>query len=166
MAKGVYPRPNIEDRFWSKVNRGDSDACWPFTGARYPPPLLPYGQFSIRGRQQRAHRVAWRLTRGAISAGMQVLHRCDNPPCCNPVHLYLGTHADNMRDRNERERTHKHPGELSAMSKLRDAQVREIRAVYRRGGIKQSDLGARYGIDQSTVSNIITGKRWSHIQGE
>ena len=92
------PRAPLDERFWAKVDRASSDACWPWlaTHGRFG-----YGEFKVGGRSGRsvkAHRVAWELTHGPISDGLFVLHRCDNPPCCNPGHLFLGTHADNMRD--------------------------------------------------------------------
>lgn len=80
-------------RFWSKVRRGSS--CWTWSGRIGD---RGYGQFDDGDRTLRAHRVAWTLTRGEIPAGMQVLHRCDNPACVRPDHLFLGTHDDNMRD--------------------------------------------------------------------
>lgn len=80
-------------RFWIRVDgsAGD-DACWPWLGARDP---KGYGQ---AGKRWRAHRVAMFLTNGPIPPGMFVCHHCDNPPCCNPAHLFIGTVTDNMRD--------------------------------------------------------------------
>jgi len=84
----------MEERFWAKVDR--TDDCWLWTACRT---THGYGQFRPeRSRGAQAHRVAWELTNGPIPAGMLVLHRCDNPPCVNPAHLFLGTQSDNMRD--------------------------------------------------------------------
>lgn len=87
------PRPAPEQRFWAKVNK--TEGCWLWTASRTHE---GYGMFSIQGRRHYAQRVAWMLTYGLIPEGMLVLHRCDNPPCCRPDHLFLGTHADNMAD--------------------------------------------------------------------
>lgn len=85
-----------EARFWAKVDRsGGPEACWPWTGARA---WNGYGQFGDGGQIHIASRVAWELSCGPIAEGLHVLHRCDNPPCVNPAHLFLGTHSDNMRD--------------------------------------------------------------------
>jgi len=104
MPKGVYPRRSVEDRLWSSLDKSAGPAgCWPFTGQRMRRGL-PYGLIFDR-RTRRAHRVAWELTHGPIPEGLNVLHRCDNPPCCNPAHLFLGTDGDNAADREAKGRS-------------------------------------------------------------
>ena len=79
-----------------RVDRSSTpDQCWPWTG---PTLRDGYGQFNVGGTSYRAHRVAWELTNGPIPDGLEVLHACDNPPCCNPAHLSVGTHAENVAD--------------------------------------------------------------------
>jgi hypothetical protein len=84
----------IEDRFWQFVNK--TDTCWLWTGSR----SRGYGLIGAgaSGKTKSAHRVSYELANGPIPAGMWVLHKCDNPPCVNPAHLFLGDRADNMRD--------------------------------------------------------------------
>lgn len=93
-------------RFWEKVDASAGpDGCWLYTGFRKWDGYgwLQRGHAATR-RSLTAHRYAWILTKGSPGAGLQVLHRCDNPPCCNPAHLFLGTHADNMADRSAKGR--------------------------------------------------------------
>lgn len=102
-------RQSIVDRFWSKVDRsGGPDACHPWMTYRTP---TGYGRFGpTSGKSVRAHRVAWELTHGPIPSGLQVLHRCDNPSCCNVRHLWLGTIAQNVADRDAKGRGVLPPG--------------------------------------------------------
>ncbi len=86
---------NAAARFWAKVDIGAPDKCWEWQASCNP---AGYGGFQFNGRFGKAHRAAWELANGPIPEGICVLHRCDNPPCCNPAHLWLGTYADNHRD--------------------------------------------------------------------
>lgn len=98
---GVVTRP-VEDRFWEKVIVADKDDCWKWIGAKL---RHGYGSFYFKGRAHLAHRLAYILSNGEIEGGLHVRHKCDNPNCCNPNHLELGTHADNMHDRVKRGRS-------------------------------------------------------------
>ncbi len=120
---------SLSERLWSRVNR-DGD-CWEWTGYRRE---SGHGQLSGPDgkRLTSPHRVAYELECGPIPEGMVVMHKCDNPPCCNPDHLELGTQADNLRDMfaKGRHRTGRLTGERHGKSKLTDAQRVEIRERY------------------------------------
>lgn len=96
LRKGAGTFPPLQTRFWSKVARGSADACWPFHGVR---DRKGYGRFHMKSQGAcLAHRVAWELVNGPAPKDRCVMHECDNPPCCNPAHLRLGTDADNKAD--------------------------------------------------------------------
>lgn len=146
---------NIEE----KIVRIPIGGCWLWLGAL---DQLGYGFACLPGRRVvRAHRAVYEFCRGSIPQGMHLLHRCDVRCCVNPAHLFLGTHVDNMADmvKKGRARNRPRPGESNPLAKLRAEQVIEIRE----SSEPQRILAARYGIDQSTVSNIKTGRRWREL---
>jgi hypothetical protein len=107
-----HARVPLSERFWQKVARGDDHECWLWQASA---DRHGYGQIiagayhtGSQPRPLKAHRVAWELTYGPIPDGLWVLHRCDNPPCVNPAHLFLGTQTDNMRDAATKERIRGH----------------------------------------------------------
>lgn len=111
-----------------------------------------YGNVTINGRQTTAHRAEWIKHFGEIPADMFVLHTCDNPRCINIRHLWLGTHTDNMRDMRAKGRN------VSGHTKLTQAQVEEIRNIWKDGTHKQTEIAKMFNIGKSTVSTIISRK--------
>src|SRR6185503_17639450 len=95
------PRISISERFWSGVMIRSKNECWPWSRSCH---RKGYGQFAIGRKKIETHRVAWILSNGKIEGELCVLHKCDNPPCCNPSHLFLGTLADNNKDMMEKGR--------------------------------------------------------------
>lgn len=155
------PRIAIEDRFWAKVEKGRDGECWGWTGTTSVTGL-PYGRLSLPGRESgtvAAHRLSWELHNGAIPEGIFVLHQCDNPRCTNPAHIFLGTHADNMADRNAKGRQARQQGIAHGMSTLTPAIVRSIRAA---PGLHR-DVAARFGVHKSHVSQIKRRVLWPHV---
>ena len=143
--------------FWTRVHK--SSTCWLWTGARKS--QMGYGAIWCRPRLLSAHRLSWYIKHGPIPRGMMVLHRCDNPLCIRPSHLYLGTHTENMADMSKRGRTDRtgRPGMKNGRAKLTDEQVQEIRT----SNEPRSTLVKKFGITKCVVSQIILRKTWRHI---
>lgn len=144
-------------RFWIKVDCGDPEDCWIWTACR--PQHRGYGRFQVGNQLLVAHRVAYELAVGPIPKGLCVLHTCDNPPCCNPAHLWLGTRADNVRDRDAKGRQAHVRGEHNGCAKLTNDQVLAIRADHR----ILRKIAADYNVSIPAISHIKTRKRWAHI---
>lgn len=145
-------------RFWSKVDRRGPDRCWEWQAARLH---FGHGAFSLMGRQIHAHRFAMMVAlAGDIPDGMFVLHNCDNPPCCNPAHLYVGTQRQNVEDRERRHRGAK--GSACGMAKLTPSAVRDIRCSLAKGATAAS-LGRRYHVTKQSICNIAHRRTWTHV---
>ena len=174
----------VEERFYSRVGPPEFLAdppgkaegpCLPWTAGRN---TAGYGYFRLGGKTQGVHRVAWRWANGTIPDGLHVLHKCDIPPCVNPLHLWLGTDEDNKRDKAAKGRargatgdangSRTHPekvvrGEAHGLTELNEAKVLEIRALYPAGGISHAALGRQFNVSAATIWNIIHRKTWTHI---
>ena len=149
-----------EDKFWSKVKIGNSDECWEWQRGR---DKNGYGKFTAMRIQMKSHRVAWALARGKIPDGLLVLHKCDNPPCVNVNHLYLGTWQDNMDDKVSRGRAYSPQGEKQWASKLTTEDVLKIRQLQSEGKFTQRQLGNIFQVTESQISHIVHRKEWTHI---
>jgi hypothetical protein len=182
------------ERVLSRIDRsGGPDACWPWVGSRNG----GYGRTHVGSRsdgtrkQARAHRISYEIANGPIPDGLNVLHKCDNPPCCNPSHLFLGTQMDNYRDmeskgrrgvalgdsngartrpetrargdnNGSRTRPESRPkGTNHYAATITESEVLSIRAMA--GTMSQRLIGLKFGIAQNTVSQIISRKKWKHI---
>lgn len=144
-------------RFWAHVDRSDPDACWPWGGTIT---AYGYGQISDGGRSVRAHRLAYELEHGEIPAGMQVCHRCDNPPCVNPAHLFTGSAAENQHDKRAKGRAAR--GEQNGGGgKLTADDVRAVRARLAAGDTL-SAIARDHHVSRTLVRGIRDGKLWSH----
>jgi hypothetical protein len=158
---------SYEERFWAKVRK--SSGCWEWTGSTFK---RGYGQLKVRcsdGLRVHlpAHRLSWELHFGPVPDGMFVCHHCDNPPCTNPEHLFLGTHGDNMADMYRKGRGRKRglPGELSPAARLTAADVAEMRRHFQIGlGRGSAGAAEAYGICQPHAYRILSGKKWKAAQ--
>lgn len=171
---GDLARRPLADRFWEKVDKGAADACWDWIGARAAVRYLGgYGIIMVVKGQSPvgAHRVSWELHNGPIPPGMLVCHKCDNPSCTNPKHLFLGTVQDNSIDCARKGRVRggmpkgKARGTRNPQAKLSDVAVLEIRTAYAGGGVTYFDLAARHGVTYATIGSIVRGDHWQHVGG-
>jgi hypothetical protein len=155
---GSRPRraPGPEDtvrRVWSKIDVREPGECWPWKASL----RLGYGMFRENKRKISAHRFIYALTYGAIPDGLVVRHACDNPKCCNPRHLQTGTHADNVADRQARQRQAR--GERGGTTKLSEGQVRTIRQDQR----SLRRLATQFGISTTQIAAIKRRESWKHV---
>lgn len=140
-----------KSRFWSKVDK--SGDCWTWTASKNHG---GYGQFGANGKGYISHRVSWSISNGDIPKGMLICHHCDNPPCVNPDHLFLGTYQDNMDDKMRKGR--------HGTQKVRTRDI-PIMMMCRRKGMEYSDIADLFSLSTSTVNNILIGRAWSSITG-
>jgi hypothetical protein len=150
------------ERYESHIDRsGGPDACHPWTGSRFK---KGYGDFHVGGRTEYAHRWGYLALVGPIPPETpHVLHHCDNPPCQNRSHWFLGTNADNVADRESKGRgvIPDNRGELHGMATLTELAVEEIRKRYASGTVLQRDLAREFGVTQSAISRVINRVRWA-----
>lgn len=158
----VYPKNTfhalgVAERFAIYANAHEADVCWEWLGARSN---KNYGMISVNGRKRYAHRISWELANGAIPPDMVVCHRCDNPPCVNPAHLWVGTMQDNSRDMAVKGRSRNRPryGRDNNKTKLSDDEVSEIRARWAAGERNKTLLAAEFGVDRSRIYQLIHHK--------
>jgi len=116
-----------------------------------------YGKVTINYRQERAHRISYEINIGPIPDGMFVLHHCDNPPCINPDHLFLGTQADNCADMANKDRSTR--GERNPQAKLTGEDVTSIREM----NGSNIQIAKNFGVCQATISNIKARRSWKHM---
>lgn len=146
---------SLEERFWERVDVQGPDECWEWTAGRI---AGGYGRINDLGRPLGAHRVSWEIeNQTSVPEGLVVCHRCDNPPCCNPAHLFVGTTRDNAQDRDRKGRgLH---GEANYCAKLTWDSVRSIRRRVD-AGERQCDLAREYGVTRTTINDIVKGRSW------
>jgi len=162
----------LEDRFYSKTKPA-ANGCIEWVGARMQ---SGYGVFYLK-RSTVAHRVAWTIANGAIPEGMYVLHKCDNPPCVNIDHLFIGTLADNNHDKIAKGRAVYVRGESHGMYKNRDAAAKGVDAPaaklnpdkvceiigFLNDGVSQGKLAKKYGVCRKSIANIKNAKTWMEV---
>ncbi len=158
-------RGDPDGAFWQKVSKDGPihpicGQCWIWTARSL---MNGYGRLKVAGRWHFAHRYSWGIHAGPIPNELCVLHRCDNPSCVNPTHLFLGTRGDNAADMVWKNRHAK--GENVPWAKLTDEQVREIRSRYEYNSTTNGAyaLARDFGVSQPTIARILDGRTWKHV---
>ncbi len=151
--------PQLVNKFWQRVNKQSPDECWNWTGATRRD---GYGQISIPQPPQnaiflRANRLSYFINFGVDPCDLEVCHKCDNPSCVNPEHLFLGTQNENVQDCINKNR--KARGEKNGISKLCEREVTEIRKRFSEGE-RISNLAREYDVTYSQIWNITKNKQW------
>ena len=155
------------NRFWKKVIKTKSDDCWEWTAYKNK---KGYGQLGLGSRGEGtilAHRASYLIHNKSLCTNLMVLHKCDNPSCVNPEHLYQGTASDNTKDMIKRNRSvfggyNPASGEKNSNSKLTGNQIKNIRKEIRHMSCRQ--LGKKYGVAHSTIARIIRGETWNNFR--
>jgi hypothetical protein len=150
----------IKERLFSGVEINQSTGCWEWKGAK---DRKGYASLSIDGKQVKAHRQSYMQLVGPIPEGMMICHKCDNPSCINPEHLFAGTALDNSRDCISKGRQ-KPIGEKSFTAKLTDSEVLRIRKELASGAQKKH-LGKKFGVSARAIFKIANGDTWKHLIG-
>jgi len=167
MRSSMYTNKFIQ-RFWSKVDQKGVNDCWPWNAGITS---RDYGQIHVRREagkviNHKAHRVAYTLKKGPTN-DLEVCHTCDNPPCCNPAHLFLGTHKENMDDRDKKGRQvvgqMYHSNGKAKCAKYSEETVKEIRRLYQEKTPKR-EISRRLGVPQTTVRHIIARRTWGKFE--
>ena len=149
------------DRFWSKVDKSSGpDGCWVWNGK---PNADGYGIFYLNNSSCMAHRFSWELLHGKVPRGFEVCHSCDNPPCVNPQHLWLGTHLENVHDRDIKGRQASHKGNKNGRAVLNEDGVRKIKKL-RADGIQYKEIAKMMSVSEGCVNHILNGRHWSWVE--
>lgn len=153
-----WSNKTIAERFWEKVDVRLGNHCWNWIGGKHH--IYGYGHFWVNGKTKTSSRIAWELVYGEIPAGLFICHKCDNPSCCNPDHLFLGTTQENMTDRNNKK--HTACGEYNGRSKLTTKDVILIRSLYNTG-VSVKKISIQFNVVETTIYSIIRGETWASV---
>lgn len=146
----------VKDRFWSKVDK--TPKCWQWNGAV---DSSGYGICTIGGKNYSTHRLSWQWANGkAVPKGLVLLHKCDEPRCCKPGHLILGTGNENVADRVKKNRSAR--GKGNGRARLTERDVKKIKKL-RQKGWTEKGIALLYGVGRSTISHILRGNTWSWL---
>ena len=160
--KVVWTDKPLEQRFWEKVDKRGKYECWEWQAGKSKKGYGYVQNNRKRGKLLSAHRVSWELHNGKIPKGMLICHHCDNPPCVNPNHLFLGTQKDNIRDAVKKGRK-KYIGEGNGRAILTKEDVLLIRELYKQPDLTLIQLAKSFNVSRGCITGIVYKKTWKHI---
>lgn len=149
----------LRNLFEAKYKVDEETGCWNWTASKDGD---GYGRFGVRRTIKGAHRVSYTLHTGNITEGLHVLHKCDNPSCVNPDHLFLGTHSENMADKTTKGRSPR--GSKHGRSKLTEKKVQMIRYIHDRLGTTQGNLAEIFNVNTDYIGRIVRREYWKHVE--
>lgn len=153
--------PKKVAKFWSYIDQsGGPNVCWPWMKSRN---AGGYGVFMIDNQRWLAHRLAYALTHREHPGELCILHRCDNPPCCNPAHHWAGNRAENAQDSATKGRHADQAGSANGNAKLTEQDVLEIRTLYWPRKMTRAMLAEKFGVSIAAIEHVIYGDHWEHI---
>lgn len=153
---GHHRSAPVLERFWKYVDKRGPDECWEWQAFRDE---HGYGHLSTESsKHMPAHRYSYEIHHGPIPDGLDICHKCDNPPCCNPVHLFAGTEKDNMADMVAKGRSR-----LRNRSHLTDEQIVEIRTLYATGKYTHLKLASMFNSNYASIGGIIRRELFKHV---
>jgi len=168
--KDMAHRQDFHERFWSKVFKDETTGCWMWCGDRTK---SGYGQIVPMRTRKRpklpsnkrkmAHRISWQIAHGPIANTTLICHKCDNPSCVNPDHLFPGTHKDNTQDCLNKGRMNPAIGTRSGSAKLTEHQIIEIRRMYKPWKFSAGKLAAIFKVSRCSIWKIVNFEHWKHI---
>lgn len=158
-SQKCWQSQSLEKKFWKLVNISEADSCWEWQGRRH---ARGYGTIKDGGKLRLAHRVSWEIHFGPIPEGMCVCHKCDNPPCINPSHFFLGTNQENTADRVAKGRSGRTQGEANHQAKINNSIVLDI-FIFRGDGFGSKEIAEALCIRRAMVNDVLSRRRWKHV---
>ena len=151
--KSIYEE--MRDWVWKHMDISDPDKCWNWKGKKN---IKGYGRMIMFQREYAATRVVYEIVNGKIPSGYLICHKCDNPSCCNPNHLFAGLPKDNMEDMVQKNRNN-----WSTHAKLNESQVKEVRKLFSTGEYKEKELAIMFDVSKTIIARVVREETYKEV---